>query len=161
MRAPLGEVFYNVDVTVKSAELWRNVGTWLRDARLNKKWTWTDVQTHEGPSYKTVQSIEDGDAGTVESLDKCAQALGVELVDVIYAVLEKRGTPLSPEAAKVVRVFIETTVEGRHALVALANALPLAAATTPIPPIPDGAVTPPATRPPRPARPAARPRTAR
>lgn len=161
MRATLGEVFYNVDVTVKSAELWRQVGIRLRDARLEKKWTWSDVQTHEGPSYKTVQSIEDGDAGTVESLDKCALALGIELVDIIYAVLEQRLAPLSPEAAHLVRAYSETTVAGRTAMIALANAVPRAEAATGTPPIPAGAVTPPAPRRPPPAPRARAPRTAK
>jgi hypothetical protein len=98
------------------------VGLALRDERLKRKWTFYDVENHDGPSYKTVQTIEDGTPGTFESLDKCAHALGLEIVDVLNSVLEKRVKPLSPEAAMIVRVFNETTVELRTAFVALANA---------------------------------------
>ena len=124
MRAALGESFYNVPVT--SAEMWLAVGTVLQRARLDKHWRVTDVERAGGPSYKTVQAIESGDAGNVESLDKCARALGLEIVDILHSVLESRVTPLSPEAAHVVRAFAGTTVAGRSALVAMANALPSA-----------------------------------
>lgn len=122
MRAALGESFYNVSVT--PAELWRAVGKKLELARHERKWGPTDVERAGGPSYKTVQAIELGKVGNVKGLEKCARALGMDLVDILYSILETRVTPLSPEAAHVVRAFSETTVEGRTALVAMANALP-------------------------------------
>lgn len=159
MRASLEEVFYNVNVT--PAELWREVGKVLERARLDKRWRAIDVERHAGPSYKTVQAIEAGDAGTVESLDKSATALGLSIVDVLHSVLASRITPLSPEAAHVVRIFTGTTVAGRTAMLALANALPRESETTGGPPIPDAAATPPTPRQSPPARPAKGRRSAR
>ena len=161
MRATLEETFYTVAVT--SVEMLLAVGQVLRDERLKKKWTFSDVEKHGGPSYKTVQTIEDGTPGNFESLDTCARALGLEIVDVLDSVLTSRLTPLSPEAAMIVRVFNETSVEGRTAFVALANAAKLLqdAEATGLSPKPDGEPTPPAPRPPRPAPKATRRRTAR
>jgi hypothetical protein len=145
VRATLGESFYNVDVTF--AELWIEVGKLLERARLDRKWKPIDVERQpNAPSYKTVQAIEAGEAGTVESLDKYATALGINIVDVIYSVLSQRETPLTPEAAHVVRIFSQTTVAGRTALLAIANALPHAEAVTGVPPIPADAPTPPTPR---------------
>ena len=123
----------------------------------------TDVEKHGGPSYKTVQTIEEGTPGAFESLDKCAHALGLEIVDVLDAVLTSRVQPLTPEAAMIVRVFNETNVEGRHAFVALANAAKLlqAAEATGPSPKPTEETTPPTPHPPRPAPKATRRRTAR
>ncbi|HJS76757.1 MAG TPA: helix-turn-helix transcriptional regulator [Burkholderiales bacterium] len=129
MRALLGETFYNVSVT--TAEMWLAVGKKLQQARLEKNWLPTEVERVGGPSYKTVQAIEKGKAGNVEKLDQCARALGLDIVDILYSVLESRVTPLSPEAAHLVRKFTETTVAGRHALISMADALPPAGATTP------------------------------
>jgi hypothetical protein len=151
-----------VDVT--TAELLEAVGLVLQQKRLKLKWTVSDVEKNDGPSYKTVQTIEDGKSGQFESLDKCAHALGIEIVDVLYSVLESRVKPLSPEAAMVVRVFNETTVDMRTAFVALANAakaVQAAAAATELPPPASGEPTPPTPRPPRSAPKATRRRTAR
>jgi hypothetical protein len=157
VRASLGEIFYNVAVT--PAELWKAVGVALQRARLDRHEKPIDVERAGGPTYKTVQAIEAGDAGTVDSLEKCARALDLSIVDVLHAVLESRVTPLSPEAAQIVRKFAETTVAGRTALLATANALPLAEAP-PAPPLkPVGGATPPKARAPRPGRRAAGRRT--
>jgi hypothetical protein len=145
---------------VTSAELWRGVGEHLQRVRLARKWKPIDVERMGGPSYKTVQAIEDGEIGHVDSLDKCARALGLSIVDIINAVLAARETPLSPEAAHIIRKFNEATIAGRTALLSVANALPTAGSTTGTAPIPAGAAAPPAGRRPRPARPAAKRRTA-
>jgi hypothetical protein len=141
------------------------VGLALQQERLKRKWTLSDVEDHDGPSYKTVQTIEEGTPGTFESLDKCAHALGLEIVDVLNAVLESRVKPLTPEAAMIVRVFNETTIDGRTAFVALANAAKALkrhdAETTESSPKPTGETTPPTPHPPRPAPKATRRRTAR
>jgi hypothetical protein len=157
VRASLGEVFYNVTVT--PAELWKAVGVALQRARLDRHEKPIDVERAGGPTYKTVQAIEAGDAGTVDSLEKCARALDLSIVDVLHAVLESRVTPLSPEAAQIVRKFAETTVAGRTALLATANALPLAETPAGPPLKAAGAGTPPKAGPPRPGRRAARRRT--
>jgi hypothetical protein len=137
------------------------VGKALEQARRDQKWRPIDVERHDGPSYKTVQAIEAGDAGTVESLDKYARALGLSIVDILQSVLASTVTPLTPEAAQVVRKFTQTTVAGRTALVAVAIALPRAAVTTGTPPIPAGEAEPVRPHPPRPVPPAVKPRSGR
>jgi transcriptional regulator with XRE-family HTH domain len=159
VRATLEEPFYNVDVTAE--EMWQAVGVALQRARLERRWHLTDVERAGGPSYKTVQAIENGDAGTVESLAKCAQALNLSIVDILYEVLASKTTALSPEAAQVVRQFAQTTVAGRTAMLAMANALPPAAVTAGPPPIPGAEAAPPTPRRRRPAPRAAKRRTAR
>jgi hypothetical protein len=145
---------------VTAPELWRAVGEHLQRVRLARKWKPIDVERMGGPSYKTVQAIEDGDVGHVDSLDKCARALGLSVVDIINAVLAARETPLSPEAAQIIRKFNETTIAGRTALLSVANALPPAASTIGTPPIPGAAAAPGANRRPRPVRPEVKRRTA-
>jgi transcriptional regulator with XRE-family HTH domain len=121
--------------------MWWEVGKVLQRARLDKHWTLRDVERHGGPTYKTVQAIEDGKAGNVQNLKKTADALGLNIVDVLYSVLSKREKPLSPEAAFVVRRFEETTVGGRTALVATAAAVPTETPAAPMP-TPTDAETP-------------------
>jgi transcriptional regulator with XRE-family HTH domain len=141
--------------------MWADVGKVLQRARMERQWRLMDVERAGGPSYKTVQAIEQGEVGTVESLEKCAQALDLSIVDILQSVLDSRVTPLTPEAAHVVRKFVETTVAGRSAMLAVANALPVADATTGTPPIPAAAAGPAAAGRPRPVRPAAKRRSAR
>jgi hypothetical protein len=125
--------------------MWWEVGKVFQRARLDKGWTLMDVQTHGGPTGKTVKAIEAGKAGTVENLKKTAVALDLSIVDVLYSVLSKREKKLSPEAAFVVRRYEETTVAGRTALVATATAVPTAPPEEPPPvsPAPVDAETPP------------------
>ena len=103
MRAPLEESFYNVNVT--PSEMWQAVGKVLERARLDRKWRPIQVERAGGPSYKTVQAIEAGDAGNVDMLEKYARALDLSIVDILDSVLTSRVTPLTPEAAHVVRKF--------------------------------------------------------
>jgi hypothetical protein len=145
---------------VTSAEMWRAVGEHLQRVRLARKWNPTDVERHGGPSYKTVQAIEDGEAGHTESFDKCARALGLSIVDILHAVVASRERPLSPEAALIVRKFNETTIAGRTALLSVANALPPAESTSGIVPKPGAAAAPAAGHRPRPGPPGAKRRTA-
>jgi len=136
----LEEISYTL-VDVNSSEMWQAVGEQLQRARLLRKWKPIDVERAGGPSYKTVQAIENGEAGNTESLEKCARALNLSIVDVLYAVLASRETPLSPEAAHIVRKFTETTIAGRTALLSVANALPPAQSTSGTVPIPGAAAT--------------------
>jgi hypothetical protein len=147
----LEKLSYTV-VDVTEDEMWQMVGEHLQRARLARKWKPMNVERAGGPSYKTVQAIEAGDVGAVESLHKCARALSLSLVDILTAVLASRETPLSPEAAHVVRKFSETTIAGRQALLSVANAVPPAVSTPGTPPRPAGATAPVAHRPRRPAR---------
>jgi len=138
-------------------ELWRAVGEQLQRARLKRKLTPLDVERHGGPSYKTVQAIEDGEIGNVNNVDRVARALGLSAVDIIYAVLAAREVPLSPEAALIIRKFNETTVEGRSVLVQVANVIPSAPATVAAP----SATKAESEHRPRPAHPGAKHRSAK
>lgn len=157
MRAALGESFYNVSVT--PSEMWLLVGRHLERARLDRKWRPIDIERAGGPSYKTVQAIDAGDAGSVTSLEKYARALDLSIVDILQAVLATTETPLSPEAARLVRKFNGTTVDGRQALLMMEHALPWAVET--MPPSPVAAGAPEKPHPPRPVPPEAKRRTAR
>lgn len=128
MRPIEGEISYNAGVTPE--ELWRAVGEMLLVQRNRRNWNASDVERHGGPTYKTVQAIEKGRVGRVDNLARHAEALGLSLVDLLRAALSKTNKALSPEAEQVVRKFERTTVEGRQALLALAQALPDAAEAT-------------------------------
>ena len=114
LRAAVGETFYNVSVT--PTELWKEVGRALRLRRVEINWRPIDVERAGGPSYKTVQAIEAGEAGTVESLAKCAAALELSIVDVLQTILDANQTALTPEAAQVVRKEWTTHAAGRSCL---------------------------------------------
>ena len=157
MRATLEESFYNVPVTPD--EMWLAVGRVLKKTRQDRNLTPTDVERAGGPSYKTVQAIEAGEAGTVESLDKSARALGLSIVDVLVFVLESRATPLTAQEAAVVRGFNETTVPGQQAILQLVQALPRQKRTKRPPSASGGAVTPLTPGPLRPGRPGPKRRT--
>jgi hypothetical protein len=159
VQTALEEVFYNVEVT--DEELWVAVGQTLQRYRLNRKWRPIDVERNGGPTYKTVQTIEAGDAGTVESLGKYARALGLECIDILTSIIDAGKTPLTPEAAHVVRKLYGTTVAGRTALLGVSDALPWAAETTGPAPIPGDAGPRRAPRPPRPGPRGVTRRTAR
>lgn len=122
LRASEGEISYNAGVTPE--DLWRAVGEILLVHRTRKKWNPIDVERHGGPTYKTVQAIELGDVGRVDMLARHAEALGLSIVDVLRSALDQSKSKISPEAARIVRKFQATTVEGREALMALARALP-------------------------------------
>lgn len=134
MRAQQGVIPYNADVT--PTELWRSVGEILAGHRIRREWNHSDVERHGGPTYKTVQQIERGKIGTVTNLARHCEAMGLSVVDVLRAALDRTAQPLSPEAVQVVRKFERTTVEGRQALLFLARALPEAKPepSTPHPP---------------------------
>lgn len=151
--------FYNSAVT--PADLWLAVGRVLERTRLDRHWRPIDVERAGGPSYKTVQAIERGDAGTVEMLEKHAHVLDLSIVDVLASILTRAVNPISPEASQIVRKFSSTTVEGRQAMLAIANALPTVESVAPMPPIPAAAGAPRGAHPPRPARPALKKRTVR
>ena len=70
MRAPLEETFYNVDVSAD--DFWRDIGEELLKLRHRRQWLPTDVEKNGGPSYKTVQAIEHGKIGNLQSLEQHA-----------------------------------------------------------------------------------------
>lgn len=108
-------------------EFWQAVGEALLVQRTRRGWTPTDVQYNNGPNYKTVQANEQGRIGTVEKLTQHAEALGVSIVDVFCSVLDRKRRPLNPEALYLLRKYETTTLEGRRALVVVAQAVPDAA----------------------------------
>jgi len=109
---------------VSPAELWLKVGKLLREARERRGWRYPfDVEKHGGPVGATVQNHEIGDIRTVDALNRHAEALGLALVDLLRAALSEAQKPISPEAERVLRTFERTTVQGRQALLTMAQAL--------------------------------------
>jgi hypothetical protein len=82
-----------------------------------------DIERAGGPSFKTVENIEAGDAGTVQTLDKYARVLNLSIVNILSDILTPPA--LSPEAAHIVRRFNRMSVRSRIAMVAAADAFPL------------------------------------
>jgi hypothetical protein len=113
------------------AGLWHAVGELLLLLRTRRGWNPIDVDRNGGPNYGTVQEHEKGQIRSTASLAKHAKALDVTAADVLRQVLATQE-PLSAEESRVIRKFRATTVEGRAAVIALAQALPDA---TPEPPV--------------------------
>lgn len=122
--AKLERVFYTVRVTPE--ELWKKVGALLWDRRERSLgWPdWSDVEHHGGPSYQTISNHEQGWIKSTSKLAQHCEALGLELVDVLRAALDSTREHASPEALQIVRKYEQTTVQGRAALFAIAQALP-------------------------------------
>jgi hypothetical protein len=117
-----GKVSYTALVT--PAELWLRVGELLKEARDRKGWRYPyDVEKHGGPSGPTVQQHEQGDIKTLDALNRHAEILGLNVVDLLSSALEQSKKPLSPEAARVLRAFERTTSRGRRALFEMAEVL--------------------------------------
>jgi hypothetical protein len=129
--------FYPARVTAE--ELWRRVGEILLLHRTRRGWDRIDVQRAGGPNYATVEKIELGQIGQVEKLEQTIAALGLDLPGVLRAALDTGGVAMSPEAAQLVSVFTRTTVQGRQALLQVAQALPLVEPEPPAspPPLPE------------------------
>jgi transcriptional regulator with XRE-family HTH domain len=111
------------NLRVSPDELWQEVGRVLRDKRESLKMNYSQVSKRSGVDAKTVKSIEAGDVSQVDKLRLHADAFGLSIVDIISAVLEKTQTPLSPEAASLLRRFEGLNVVNRRILVELAQSL--------------------------------------
>jgi hypothetical protein len=122
MRGALEEIFYNA--RMQPDDLWRKLGKYLLGQRTDMGLKPIEVERRGGPSYKTVQTIDRGVIKSVQSVEQYAAAVGLNLADVLAELLTETKTPISAEAAQVVRKFEQTTVDGRSALLALARALP-------------------------------------
>lgn len=116
---------------VTPTELWRAVGEQLLLHRTRKGWKPFDVQKNGGPTYKTVQAIDKGRIRRLDMLAEYAAALGLSIVDLLSTILLASAPSLSPESVQIVRKYERTTIEGRRALIALAQALPDAPAEEP------------------------------
>lgn len=99
-----------------SPELWRAVGRELRDVRerQGKKWNHIARETRPRLDAKTQQDIERGAPGTLDTLERYAQALGLSIVDVLSGVLKAAEQRPTPEAAAVLRCFEQLDVENRR-----------------------------------------------
>jgi len=135
-----------------SPELWRAVGRELRDARerLGKKWNHIAKETRPRLDAKTQQDIERGHPGTLETVERYAQALGLSIVDVLSAVLKDAEQRPTTEVAAVLRYFEQLDAENRWLVLWTVRRL-LAMQLG----VPDAAVTPVAV----PARPPKKPPT--
>lgn len=116
------QITYNARVTPD--EFWEAVGELLAKARRKRNWKPIDVERHGGPNYKAVQDIDRGVVKKVEMLARYADALGLSLLDILRSALDRSAKSITPEAAQILRKFEQTTVEGRQALLSLAQALP-------------------------------------
>lgn len=128
------EVF-SYDASVTGEELWRAVGRSLREHREDRRWNASDIKRAGGPTNKTVAAIDQGEIGNVDSLTTYARALGLSIADILKALLA--DTPISPEAASLVRIYDEDLkgdVRSRLALVMAAEALSARAAERTQPP---------------------------
>ncbi|MGE0041505.1 MAG: hypothetical protein AB7H88_21585 [Vicinamibacterales bacterium] len=105
------------------AAVWRAVGELLLVLRTRRGWNAIDIDRAGGPNYSTVQEQERGLIRSTASLHKHATALGVSVEDVLREVLGGQEQ-WTAEEARLVRKYRTTTVEGRSALVAMAQALP-------------------------------------
>jgi transcriptional regulator with XRE-family HTH domain len=92
----------------------------LKRERLARRLPTTGV---EGASQKTVQKIEKGTPGEVDTLSAYAKGLGVDLVDVFTEALPTPVQVLNREARDVLRAYDETAddAEWRNLLVSLAR----------------------------------------
>jgi hypothetical protein len=122
--AELGVISYDAGVT--DAEFWTGVGEqlMLQRTRMGLK-NASAVQRRGGPNYKTIANNEAGQIAHLASLREHAEALGLSVVDLFQTVLSRDGDrPFTPEAQQIVAKFEHTTIAGRTALLALAQALP-------------------------------------
>lgn len=106
----------------------QSVADRLKARRLQLDWSLTDVQRHGGPTYHTVQKVEDGHLAAPAVMEKHITALGLNLRDVYVAALMPPGCePLYPllsrEAIDVARVYDHTIPLGQAALRQMAKAL--------------------------------------
>jgi hypothetical protein len=124
LRTKLVETFYNVFVT--DSELWREIGRQLQEIRERKGWR-NPIDVHKAgagvPNYATVAKHERGQFKTFTSLVEHAKVLGVSVVDVLSAAMERSKRPLNPEAATLLRHFEQMSVPDRQILVTMARRL--------------------------------------
>lgn len=108
---------------VTAKQFWQAVGEQLLIQRTRKGWNPIDVERAGGPNYATVQAIERGEIGRVDKLAQHAKALSVDLVDVMTTVLKTDAPTLAPEERLLIRKYQTSSLRGRRALVAMAEAL--------------------------------------
>lgn len=81
---------FSYDPDVQSIEMWAAVGVELRKARQARGWASTKELAeakNRRPDQKTMDRIEKGVPGNVASIDAYCAALGVELANVLRAVI--------------------------------------------------------------------------
>ena len=91
-----------------SPELWRAIGRELRDERERQGLKWFQVKQKAKPAKldpKTQQAIERGTPGTIETLERYAQVLGLSIVDVFSLVLKAAEQRPTREASSLLRCF--------------------------------------------------------
>jgi hypothetical protein len=108
--AGVGFLFYAGGVNER--ELWRAVGQQLADIRLRNRYDSTlafATDVHGAPAKNTIDKIERGDPGTLDTLEEYCKALGTNLVSVLRAVLDEaeNGPTLSADSLWVARMYQE------------------------------------------------------
>lgn len=97
---------------VNERELWRAVGRQLAEIRLRNRYDSTlgfATEVHGAPAKNTIDKIERGDPGTLDTLEDYCKALGTSLVSVLKAVLDEAedGPTLSADSLWVARMYQE------------------------------------------------------
>lgn len=98
---------------VNERELWRAVGRQLAEIRLRNRYDSTlgfATDVHGAPAKNTIDKIERGDPGTLDTLEEYCKALGTNLVSVLRAVLDEsldEGATLSADSLWVARMYQE------------------------------------------------------
>jgi transcriptional regulator with XRE-family HTH domain len=126
-----------------SQDFWRAMGRFLRDQREARPLTVTQMAAAAGIDPDTVKSIERGQPGRIDKLERLLAALGLSIVDVLSVVLPSAEGPPTLEAAALHRAFEQLGVVDRGLLLAFARRLveldeKLAPDAAPSPPVKGG-----------------------
>lgn len=106
---------FSYNATMTSSDLWRAVGRELRDERERQGKKWNQIKKDTTPKLdsKTQQDIEQGRPGTLETVERYAQALGLSIVDVLSGVLTAAAQRPTREAAALLRCFEQLDAKNR------------------------------------------------
>jgi transcriptional regulator with XRE-family HTH domain len=107
---------FSYNATMTSSDLWRAVGRELRDEREQQGLKWFHVSTKAKPTKidpKTLQAIERGAVGTLDTVERYAQVLGLSIVDVVSRVLKTAEERPTREAVALLRCFEQLDGENR------------------------------------------------
>lgn len=129
---------FSYNATMTTSDLWRAVGRELRDEREQQGLKWFHVSTKAKPKIdpKTLQAIERGDPGTMDTVERYAQVLGLSIVDVLSRVMKAAEERPTREAGALMRCFEQLDGENRMLVLWTARRL-----LEQQPPEPSGATT--------------------
>ena len=138
---------------VTTETFWKQVGLELERIRLRQDYpsTYALYTRHrdKAPAYNTLNDIEAGRPGYVDSINSYAAVLGVKLVDVFRHILGDGPAELDADAVRVALAFQNCANPTlRAGLLAMAEVLERAGTSAPVPqPPPAAPIAPPAASP--------------